>query len=368
MYADCAHSVAHGPQRCLQVPNFPAGKFEAGSCPLVADPPSEESPTYTSAVFTDYITTLLSTSYVSRPTSSVTSSVSTETASTTSATTPTFTLTISHSASPTQSSTLTTGASRPTAVPSCHTAPASVSAPVHEKNVTEFAARYCRIHFNDSAVLNHYSKPIGGVGGPIDGVSYNYTLAWTTDECPSGVTAQQLPSEEDCGTIYHNDWKSCKSPSFLRHGTCTPLGDIPKCNENRAAVKQDVDIWLTGNNNGWGGVTQIGCLLFDFHPYPNDSTTSATPSPTSSSPPRQPTIGPSPTGGPNCHPKPSRTNPNEPVSSDAVTRIAGLLCNSNYVAGSVFTQDSPDIVYDRAESGVSHSFLPARPSWNKTVD
>lgn len=227
------NSVAHGPQRCLQVPNFPAGKFEAGSCPLVADPPSEESPTYTSAVFTDYITTLLSTSYVSGPTGSVTSSVSTETATTTSATTPSFTLTISHSASPTQSSTLTTGASRPTAVPSCHTAPASVSAPVHENNVTEFAARYCRIHFNGSAVFHHDSKPIGGVGGPIDGVSYNYSLAWTTDECPSGVTAQQLPSEGDCGTIYHNDWKSCKSPSFLRHGTCTPLGDIPMCNENR---------------------------------------------------------------------------------------------------------------------------------------
>lgn len=210
------HSVAHGPQRCLQVANFPAGKFEAGSCPLGADPPSEESPTYTSAVFTDYITTLLSTSYISGPTSSATTSRSTETASTTSMTTPSFTLTISHSASPTKSSTLTTGASSPTAVPSCHAEPISVSAPVHENNVTEFAARYCHLHFNGSAVFGQDAKPIRGVGGPIDGVAYNYTLAWTTEGCPNGVTAQKLPSEENCNTIYHDDWKSCKSHPFLR--------------------------------------------------------------------------------------------------------------------------------------------------------
>lgn len=213
-------SVAHGPQRCLQVPNFPAGKFEAGSCPLVAHPPSEASPTYTSAVFTDYITTLLSTSYISSPTGSSTTSGSTDTTSATSMFHPSWTLTISHSASPTQSSTLTTSASASTAVPSCH-APASVSSPIYENNITEFAARYCRLHFKDSAVFDQDAKPIPGVGGPIDGVAYNYSLAWTTDRCPGGVTAQQLPSEQDCGTIYHNDWKLCESASRINHpGIC----------------------------------------------------------------------------------------------------------------------------------------------------
>ncbi|KAL2285423.1 hypothetical protein FJTKL_08107 [Diaporthe vaccinii] len=34
-----------------------------------------------------------------------------------------------------------------------------------------------------------------------------------------------------------------------------------------------------------------------------------------------------------------------------------MLCNSkSYVAGSVFTQNSPHIVYDRAESGVEYRF------------
>lgn len=213
--------VAHGPQRCLQVPNFPAGKFEAGSCLLLPDSPSNESPTYTSAVFTDYITTLLSTSYVSDPTGSPTTSGTTETTSPTSMTTPSFTLTISHSASATTSSTLTSGNSSPTAAPSCHAAPTPAPGPVYLSNVTEFAARYCRLHFQDSAVFDEDDKPIGGVGGPIDGVAYNYSLAWTTDGCPDRVTAQQLPSEEDCGTIYHNDWESCKLASLMMPGVPT---------------------------------------------------------------------------------------------------------------------------------------------------
>lgn len=222
-------SVAHGPQRCLQVPNFPAGKFEAGTCPLVADPPSEASPTYTSAVFTDYITTLLSTSYISGPTGSSTTSGSTETTSATSMIQPSWTLTISHSASPTQSSTLTTGVSSPTAVPSCHAAPDLVPRPIYESNITEFAARFCRLHFNDSAVFDQDAKPIPGVGGPIDGVAYNYSLAWTTDGCPGGVTAQQLPSEQECGTIYHNDWKLCKSASW------------DMCDDNQAGMQYDAN-------------------------------------------------------------------------------------------------------------------------------
>lgn len=356
-------SVAHGPQRCLQVPNFPAGKFEAASCPMVADPPSEASPTYTSRDFTDYITTLLSTSYMSDPTGSSATSGPTETTSAASIVRPSWTLTISHSASPTKSSTLTTSATTPTAVPSCYTAPVSVPSPIYESNVTEFAARFCRLHFKDSAVFDQDAKPIPGVGGPIDGVAYNYSLAWTTDGCPSGVTAQQLPSEQDCGTIYHNDWKLCKSASRLRQCRLTQSGDL--CYESQAVVKYDANSMLIGNNAGWGGVTRIGCLLLGFHPYPNDSTTSvapsATPSSTSSSPSQQPTLAPSPTGGPHCHSKPLRTNPNEPVSPDAVTRIAGMLCNSkSYVAGSVFTQNSPHIVYDRAESGVSNMSNPTK--------
>lgn len=214
--------MAHGPQRCLVVPNFPAGKFEAGSCPLMADPASDENPSYTSAVFTDYITTLLTTSYISDQTGTLTTSGSTETTSATSVKQTGPTLTITHSATPATSSTLTTGASSPTAAPSCHAAPASISAPIHGNNVTEFASRFFRLHFNGSAVFDEDSKPIGGIGGPIDGVSYNYSLAWTTNGCPGGVTAQQLPSEKDCGTIYHNDWQYCKSGSVLGHDTLTP--------------------------------------------------------------------------------------------------------------------------------------------------
>lgn len=47
-----------------------------------------------------------------------------------------------------------------------------------------------------------------------------------------------------------------------------------------------------------------------------------------------------------------------------------MLCNSkSYVAGSVFTEDSPHIVYDRAESGVSKIPEPTkdlvlRTPWN----
>lgn len=131
---------------------------------------------------------------------------------------------------------------------------------------------------------------------------------------------------------------------------------------SRAAVKHDADsIEIIGNNGGWGGVTQIGCPLLDFHPYPNGSTNLAAPSSTSPSPTQRPTAGPSPTGGPACHSKPSHTNPNEPVSLDSVARIAGVLCNSkSYAAGSVFTQDSPHIVYDRAENGVSSTCEPSR--------
>lgn len=127
-------------------------------------------------------------------------------------------------------------------------------------------------------------------------------------------------------------------------------------------MKHDADsIESSGNNGGWGGVTQIGCLLFDFHAYPNGSTNSAAPSSTSATPTQQPTVGPSPTGGPTCHSKPSHTNPNEPVSPDSVAIIAGMLCNSkSYVAGSVFTQNSPHIVYDRAENGVSGTCKPSR--------
>ena len=73
--------------------------------------------------------------------------------------------------------------------------------------MAEFAARSCRLHFKDSAVFSENVKPIGGFGGPIDGVAYNYSLAWTTVGCPSGVTTQQLPSDDDCEIIYHNDWK-----------------------------------------------------------------------------------------------------------------------------------------------------------------
>lgn len=38
-----------------------------------------------------------------------------------------------------------------------------------------------------------------------------------------------------------------------------------------------------------------------------------------------------------------------------------MLCNSkSYAAGSVFKEDSPDIVYDRAESGVSNIPEPTK--------
>lgn len=215
--------VAHGPQRCLQVANFPAGKFEAGSCPLLADPNPIESPTYTSAAFTDYITTLLSTSYISNQTSTSTVSGSNETHSATSLTRPSWTLTITQSASPT-SSTLTAGTNSPTAIPSCYAAPVSAPGPVHESNVTEFAARFCRLHFQESAVFGENAEPVGGVGGPIDGVAYNYSLGWTSVGCPGGVTAQQLPSEDDCKFIYHNDWKSCKSNPVLGQGILIQSG------------------------------------------------------------------------------------------------------------------------------------------------
>lgn len=213
--------VAHGPQRCLQVPNFPAGKFEIGSCPLSADSPPNESPTYTSAAFTDYITTLSSTSYISDQSSSSTTSGSTDSGSVTSVTQPSWTLTISHSASPTSSTTPTPGTSTPTPVSGCYKEPIPAPGPVHENNVTEFADRFCRLHFNASALFHENDKPMVGVGGPIDGVAYNYSVAWTTEGCLDGVIVQQLPSEEDCRLIYHNNWKSCKSASLSREGMFT---------------------------------------------------------------------------------------------------------------------------------------------------
>lgn len=77
--------------------------------------------------------------------------------------------------------------------------------------MTEFAARFCREHFNDGVVFDPSTKSIEDTSHLIDDVVYDYSVAWASAGCPSQLSGQRLPHQKYCEDIYYDNWKSCKS-------------------------------------------------------------------------------------------------------------------------------------------------------------